>query len=96
MIAVIFEFIPAEGRFPEYMSLVDTLRADLAQAEGFLSLERADPQQLSSFILAEHPQTIALILAHLNPMHAAQLATGDIQIAPRGRTAPCSGGAANW
>lgn len=40
MIAVIFEFTPAEGRFPEYMALVDTLRADLAQAEGFISLER--------------------------------------------------------
>ena len=40
MIAVIFEFTPAEGRFPEYMNLVDTLRADLAQADGFVSLER--------------------------------------------------------
>ena len=40
MIAVIFEFTPAEGRFPDYMALVDTLRADLAQAEGFISLER--------------------------------------------------------
>src|SRR5689334_12300489 len=40
MIAVIFEFTPAEGRFPEYMGLVDTLREDLAKAEGFLSLER--------------------------------------------------------
>ncbi|HTO47633.1 MAG TPA: antibiotic biosynthesis monooxygenase [Burkholderiales bacterium] len=40
MIAVIFEFTPAEGRFPEYMKLVDTLRADLAQADGFISLER--------------------------------------------------------
>jgi heme-degrading monooxygenase HmoA len=40
MIAVIFEFTPAEGRFPEYMKLVDTLRQDLAKAEGFISLER--------------------------------------------------------
>ena len=40
MIAVIFEFTPAEGRFPDYMTLVDTLRADLAKAEGFISLER--------------------------------------------------------
>jgi flagellar motor switch protein FliG len=42
---------------------------------GFASLERADPQQLSKFILGEHPQTIALILAHLQPASAAQLAT---------------------
>ena len=40
MIAVIFEFTPAEGRFPEYMELVDTLKADLEKADGFISLER--------------------------------------------------------
>ena len=40
MIAVIFEFTPAEGRFPEYMELVGTLKADLEKAEGFISLER--------------------------------------------------------
>jgi heme-degrading monooxygenase HmoA len=40
VIAVIFEFTPAEGRFADYMALVDTLRADLAEAEGFISLER--------------------------------------------------------
>jgi heme-degrading monooxygenase HmoA len=40
VIAVIFEFTPAEGRFPEYMQLVETLKADLAKAEGFVSLER--------------------------------------------------------
>jgi heme-degrading monooxygenase HmoA len=40
MIAVIFEFTPAEGRFPDYMAVVDTLREDLARAEGFISLER--------------------------------------------------------
>src|SRR5436190_21371593 len=40
MIAVIFEFTPAEGRFPDYMKLVGELKADLDKAEGFLSLER--------------------------------------------------------
>jgi heme-degrading monooxygenase HmoA len=40
VIAVIFEFTPAEGRFPDYMALVETLREDLAKAEGFISLER--------------------------------------------------------
>lgn len=40
MIAVIFEFTPAEGRFPEYLDLVATLKEDLEQAEGFISLER--------------------------------------------------------
>jgi heme-degrading monooxygenase HmoA len=40
VIAVIFEFTPAEGRFPDYMELVGTLKADLERAEGFISLER--------------------------------------------------------
>ena len=42
---------------------------------GFKSLTTVDPEQLSKFILGEHPQTIALILAHLNPANAAQLIT---------------------
>ena len=42
---------------------------------GFSALEKADPQQLSKFILGEHPQTIALILAHLNATNAARLVT---------------------
>jgi flagellar motor switch protein FliG len=42
---------------------------------GFATLEKANPQQLSKFILAEHPQTIALILAHLNAGSAAQVIT---------------------
>ena len=40
MIAVIFEFIPGEGRLPDYFALVETLKADLEKAEGFISLER--------------------------------------------------------
>jgi heme-degrading monooxygenase HmoA len=40
VVAVIFEFTPAEGRFPDYMQLVEGLKADLAQADGFISLER--------------------------------------------------------
>jgi flagellar motor switch protein FliG len=38
----------------------------------FSVLERADPRQVSKFILGEHPQTIALILAHMQPPVAAQ------------------------
>lgn len=40
MIAVIFEFTPAPGRFPDYMALVDELKPELAKADGFISLER--------------------------------------------------------
>jgi len=45
----------------------------LESSVGFNALEKADPQQLSRFIQNEHPQTIALILAHLDPTHSAEL-----------------------
>lgn len=37
------------------------------------SLRKADPQQLAKFIEGEHPQTIALILAHLDSKQASTL-----------------------
>jgi flagellar motor switch protein FliG len=40
---------------------------------GFDSLQKADPMQLSKFIQNENPQTIALVLAHLQPAQAAAL-----------------------
>jgi heme-degrading monooxygenase HmoA len=40
VIAVIFEFTPAEGRFPDYMAEVAKLKGELDKAEGFISLER--------------------------------------------------------
>ena len=36
-------------------------------------LQKADPQQLAKFVHSEHPQTIALVLSHLNPSQAAAL-----------------------
>jgi flagellar motor switch protein FliG len=50
--------------------LVKTLGSELAS---FDTLQRADPQQLAKFIHNEHPQTIALILSHLNATQAAGL-----------------------
>lgn len=40
MIAVIFEFTPAEGRTKDYFDLVAQLKPELDKAEGFVSLER--------------------------------------------------------
>lgn len=37
----------------------------------FDSLQKADPQQVAKFIQSEHPQTIALVLSHLNSSSAA-------------------------
>ena len=36
-------------------------------------LQKVDPQQLAKFIHNEHPQTIALVLSHLNASQAAAL-----------------------
>ena len=43
------------------------------EAASFDALQKADPQQLAKFIHSEHPQTIALVLSHLNPSQAAGL-----------------------
>ncbi len=53
--------------------IIDRLTKALESSAGFSSIERANPQQLSKFIQSEHPQTIALILAHLNASQAADL-----------------------
>src|SRR5579884_3361293 len=50
--------------------LVKTLGSEMAS---FDALQKADPQQLAKFIHNEHPQTIALVLSHLNASQAAGL-----------------------
>ena len=40
MIAVIFELVPAEGRFADYKRLAEDLAADLKDRDGFVSIER--------------------------------------------------------
>jgi flagellar motor switch protein FliG len=42
----------------------------------FQFLHRADPSQLRSFIMDEHPQVIALVLAHMTPDKASLLLSG--------------------
>jgi len=53
--------------------ILEKITQSLHTNAGFASLERINPQQLSRFFLGEHPQTTALILAHLNPSSAAEL-----------------------
>jgi flagellar motor switch protein FliG len=54
--------------------LLDRLLKTLgSETANFDSLQKADPQQLAKFIHNEHPQTIALILSHLNASQAAGL-----------------------
>jgi flagellar motor switch protein FliG len=56
--------------------LLDRLaKAMGAEATSFDAIEKADPQQLAKFIHNEHPQTIALVLSHLNFTQASALLT---------------------
>src|SRR5687768_8035019 len=55
--------------------VMDKVQRSFEYTPGFDSIEHADRDQLSKFILGDHPQTIALILAHLHSGHAAQLVT---------------------
>lgn len=48
-------------------------RAQELSAGKLDSLQKADPQQLAKFLESEHPQTIALILAHLEAKQASAL-----------------------
>src|SRR5262249_45668400 len=49
------------------------LKALGAEGASFDALQKADPQQLAKFIHNEHPQTVALVLSHLNHSQAAGL-----------------------
>ena len=52
MIAVIFEFTAADGRFADYKQLADGLNEEVRKFDGFLSIERfqsiADPARFVS------------------------------------------------
>ncbi|MCU1274133.1 MAG: flagellar motor switch protein FliG [Bryobacterales bacterium] len=55
--------------------LLDRLPKDLAGKASFGALQKAEPKQLARFLQAEHPQTIALILSHLDSPKSAALLT---------------------
>lgn len=46
------------------------------QAMPFRFLKKVDPQNLLTFIIDEHPQTIALILSHIPPAYGAEIVKG--------------------
>jgi flagellar motor switch protein FliG len=53
--------------------ILKNIQGQLADGLPFNRLRRADAQQLGTTLRGEHPQTIALILAHLDPAHVAQI-----------------------
>ncbi len=65
-----------ESLGPERASEIITRLNAAAVAMPFQFLHRADPAQLRSFIIDEHPQVIALVLAHMTPDKASLLLSG--------------------
>jgi len=54
--------------------LLMLVRRSQEAAQGNLAkLQRTDPQQLGKLLESEHPQTIALVLAHLDPLRASMV-----------------------
>lgn len=53
--------------------LDDVIRAQARSASKLDSLQKADPQQLAKFLESEHPQTIALVLGHMEARQASLL-----------------------
>jgi flagellar motor switch protein FliG len=51
--------------------LEQVMQVQEARAHKLDTLQKADPQQLAKFIQGEHPQTIALVLAHLESRAAS-------------------------
>jgi len=54
---------------------LDVVRQSI-EALPFGFLKKVDPQNLMTFILDEHPQTIALVLSHLPPAYGAEIIKG--------------------
>lgn len=55
------------GRQRAQELLRDIGRVTETQVGDIAALQKMDPTQLSKFLEGEHPQTVALVLAHLNP-----------------------------
>lgn len=49
------------------------ITTQLADTAGLHRLRKADPQQLATTLRGEHPQTVALVLAHLDAPHTAAI-----------------------
>jgi flagellar motor switch protein FliG len=56
----------------EAKKVLERLNKSMQSTQNFAYLSKIKPQQLADFIINEHPQTIALILAHMDPSSAAE------------------------
>ncbi|MGA2073188.1 MAG: flagellar motor switch protein FliG [Terriglobia bacterium] len=57
--------VKAFGKEGANSLLAQVMQAQEANATSFDALRKADPEQLAKFVEGEHPQTVALLLAHL-------------------------------
>lgn len=82
---------------PDKAAMIVGRIAEHEQGIRFGFVREADPMMLLNYLQREHPQTIALILAHLPPGRASQVLEGlepalraevSIRIATMGRTSP--------
>ncbi len=55
----------------EAKKVLEKLTKSMQETQNFAYLSKIKPQQLSDFIINEHPQTVALILAHMDATEAA-------------------------
>ena len=65
---ILFKTFPPETA----QAILNKLSKELGETKSFNYLNKIKPEQLAGFILQEHPQTIALIIAHMNPALAAE------------------------
>ncbi len=56
----------------EAKKVLERLTKSMQHSQNFAYLSKIKPQQLADFIINEHPQTIALILAHMDANEAAE------------------------
>lgn len=79
------------------MEVLEKVRSAIGKGGPFELLDNMDTHQITSFLQQEQPQTIALILAHLNPEKSAEIlcalseemqAEVTIRMATMGQTTP--------
>ena len=66
----VLEKVYGRNRAEQILRRIQTQLADTA---GLHRLRKADPQQLAQTLRGEHPQTAALVLAHLDTHHTANI-----------------------
>jgi len=65
--------------------MMKRIQSQISEKAGLHRLRNADPQQLGNMLAASIPQTVALILAHLEPPHTRASSRSSIRRSRRDR-----------